>query len=355
MVLAGFEAAHAQDQGGPGRVGGRGGRSGGRARRAGCIRDGRAGQALGGQGGREAGELGGGAAADAGDAPGVLEDAEVAGRSAGCSYGGHQVGADHRDAVVADGDHGVAGVLGQGGQPVARLAGRGLHQDHDGAPGDHQHRRRAGREARQGRAGAGRRRRRPVAVGGGGASPQCSTRRVPPRSGGAARSAVVPRHGHHGVVPLPKRQGAPHHLLDAGVQVVTGRMIHVHHHPIRHHPQPGRCGDRRIARSRARSRSHSSAFRGRGELEKAGAGQDLVGGRIGHRTSPSTATRRGRESSRPVRPGPVGPAGSRPRGCSCPQAGGEVSRSTAAAARSRSTNVASTNAAPVTLIDSVRV
>ena len=131
MVLAGFEAAHAEDQGGgPGRgrragwcrlVGGAG--LGGE----GAFDDGGAGQALGGQGGPEAGELGGGAAADAGDAAGVFEDAEVAGEALGLD-GGDQVGADHGDAVVADRDHGVARVLGQGRQPVAGLAGRGLHR-----------------------------------------------------------------------------------------------------------------------------------------------------------------------------------------------------------------------------------
>ena len=48
-----------------------------------------------------------------------------------------------------------------------------------------------------------------------------------------------PRHGQHRVITLPEGQAAPHHLLDTGVQVVAGRMIHIHHHPIRHHPQPG--------------------------------------------------------------------------------------------------------------------
>ena len=141
MVLAGFEAAHAEDQGGPGRVGGAAVVGGGGLGGQGALAHGRAGEALGGQGGGEAGELGGGGAADGGDAPGVLEDAEVAAEALGL-VGGHQVGADHRDAVVADGHHPVAGVLGQGGQAAARLQGGCLRQDHHAAPGDHQRRRR---------------------------------------------------------------------------------------------------------------------------------------------------------------------------------------------------------------------
>ena len=93
MVFAGFEAAHAEDQGaaGPcvgglgrcGLDGGAGRLGGGGLGGEGAFDDGGAGQALGGQGGPEAGELGGGAAADAGDAAGVFEDAEVAGEALG--------------------------------------------------------------------------------------------------------------------------------------------------------------------------------------------------------------------------------------------------------------------------------
>ncbi len=206
----------------------------------GAFDDGGAGQALGGQGGPKALELGGGGGADAGDAAGVFEDAEVAGEALGVDRG-DQVGADDGHAVVADGHHRVARVLGQGGQPLAGLGGRGLQQDHHRPPRHqqvHTVRRpgRWGRVGRRGRAGRGVVR----------AAPVQHPALFGLAQGTQTRPAGRPGRGQHRMVPFPQGQRAPHHLLNTGMQVVAGRMIHIHHHLLRHHPETGRRAGRQI-------------------------------------------------------------------------------------------------------------
>ena len=151
----------------------------------------------------------------------MFEDGQVAGEALGF-LGGHQVGADHGDAVVADDHDRVAGVLGQGGQAVAGAQQGGFGQDDHGAPGHDHGGRGGGLVGRAGRWVVAAE--DPLGFGGGEGPP-----------GGPV---VGPGHGQDGVIAYPQGQGAPHHLLDTGMQLVTGRMIHVHHHPIRHHHQP---------------------------------------------------------------------------------------------------------------------